>query len=112
MFRTQPGPGLLSNGIEMQPTSIIRVNEGHEAHQLSSGLAAFAAMSLPIEAIVSAGATIAGCDLTPPLHMLSVTPPLAAMAKLQRLHAAAGHLAEDTPEIIANPEAVRGLERR
>ncbi|MBV8229648.1 MAG: helix-turn-helix transcriptional regulator [Planctomycetaceae bacterium] len=33
------------------------------------------------------------------------------MAKLQRLHAAAGRLAEDAPEIIAHPEASRGLEQ-
>ena len=33
------------------------------------------------------------------------------MAKLQRLHAAAGRLAEDAPEIIAHPEAARGLEQ-
>ena len=33
------------------------------------------------------------------------------MAKLQRLHAAAGHLAEEAPEIIANPDAARGLEQ-
>jgi AraC-like DNA-binding protein len=33
------------------------------------------------------------------------------MAKLQRLHAAAGQLAEDGPEFIANPEAARGLEQ-
>jgi transcriptional regulator GlxA family with amidase domain len=32
------------------------------------------------------------------------------MAKFQRLHAAAGHLAEHTPEVIARPEAARGLE--
>jgi len=33
------------------------------------------------------------------------------MAKLQRLHAAAGHLAEEAPEIIVNPDAARGLEQ-
>jgi transcriptional regulator GlxA family with amidase domain len=33
------------------------------------------------------------------------------MARLQRLHAAAGHLAEEAPEIIANPDAARGLEQ-
>ena len=33
------------------------------------------------------------------------------MARLQRLHAAAGRLAEDAPEIIAHPEAARGLEQ-
>src|ERR1700730_13928885 len=33
------------------------------------------------------------------------------MATLQRLHAAAGHLAQEAPEIIVNPDAARGLEQ-
>lgn len=33
------------------------------------------------------------------------------MAKLQQLHAAAGRLAEYAPEVIAHPEAARGLEQ-
>jgi AraC-like DNA-binding protein len=33
------------------------------------------------------------------------------MARLQRLHAAAGYLAEYAPEIITNPDAARGLEQ-
>lgn len=33
------------------------------------------------------------------------------VAKLQRLHAAAGQLAEDAPAVIAHPEAARGLEQ-
>jgi AraC-like DNA-binding protein len=33
------------------------------------------------------------------------------MAKLQRLHAAAGHLAETAPEIISNPDAAYALEQ-
>ncbi len=47
----------------------------------------------------------------PPRDALIVTPQPDAMAKLQRLHAAAGHLAETAPEIIAHPEAARGLEQ-
>jgi AraC-like DNA-binding protein len=54
---------------------------------------------------------MAGCDLTPPRQTLTVIPPPSATANLQRLHAAAGHLAENTPEIIANPDAARGLEQ-
>ncbi len=61
--------------------------------------------------MVSVGAAVAGCDLAPPRNALSLTPPPLAMAKLQRLHAAAGRLAEDAPEIIANPEVARGLEQ-
>jgi len=40
-----------------------------------------------------------------------ITPLPTAMARLQRLHAAAGDLAETAPEILANPEAARGLEQ-
>lgn len=60
---------------------------------------------------VSVGAAIAGCDLTPARDMLLAAAPPAAMARLQRLHAAAGQLAEEAPEIIADPEAACGLEQ-
>ena len=33
------------------------------------------------------------------------------LTKLRRLHAAAGRLAEEAPEVLANPEAARGLEQ-
>jgi AraC-like DNA-binding protein len=68
-------------------------------------------MSLPVEDMVSLGTAIAGCDLTPPKDPLTVTPPSGALARLLRLHAATGHLAEEAPEIIANPDAARGLEQ-
>src|SRR5271165_2141304 len=89
-FRTEPGPSLLWSGVEMQPTNIIRHSEGKSSFQHSSGSACWGAMSLPVEDMVSVGA---------------------AMAKLQRLHAAAGQLAEDAPAVIAHPEAARGLEQ-
>ena len=54
---------------------------------------------------------MAGCDLTPPRDTMRVTPPPEVMTRLQRLHAAATHLAETAPEIIANPDAARGLEQ-
>jgi AraC-like DNA-binding protein len=110
-FRTQPGPSLLWSGVELQPTSITRHSEGESSHQLTSGSACFGAMSLPVEKMVSVGAVIAGCDLSPPRDQLLVTAQPAAMAKLLRLHAAAGRLAEEAPEILANPNAARGLEQ-
>jgi AraC-like DNA-binding protein len=50
-------------------------------------------------------------QLTPPKQALTITPAPSAMAKLQRLHAAVGLLAEEAPEITAHPEAARGLEQ-
>jgi hypothetical protein len=49
--------------------------------------------------------------LTPARDTTLITPPPAAMSRLQRLHATAGRLAEETPEIIDNPDAARGLEQ-
>jgi AraC-like DNA-binding protein len=50
-------------------------------------------------------------DLTPPLDATLVNSPPGALARLRRVHAAAGRLAEDAPEIIANPDAARRLEQ-
>jgi AraC-like DNA-binding protein len=110
-FCTEPGPSLLWDGVEMQPNCIIRHGEGESAFQRSVGPASFASMSLPIALMVSAGATIRGCNLTPPRDMLAVMPSPAAMARLQRLHAAVSTLAEDAPDILTNPEAARGAEQ-
>ena len=110
-FRTQSGPSLLWGGAELQPSNIVRHIEGENAFQRSSGSAGWAAMSLPVEEMASVGSAIAGCDLTPPKDALIVTPSPFSMAKLQRLHAAAGQLAEDAPAVIAHPEAARGLEQ-
>ena len=110
-FRTAAGPSQLSGGAEMQPTDLARLPEGVSSFLHSSGSASWGAMSLPMEDMDSVGLAMAGCDLTAPRDRLIVTPPAAAMAKLQRLHAAAGRLAEEALEIITQPEAARGLEQ-
>jgi len=51
------------------------------------------------------------CPIKSQLIQLTITPLLGAIARLQRLHAAAEHSAENAPEIIANPDAARGLEQ-
>jgi AraC-like DNA-binding protein len=57
------------------------------------------------------GAAIAGRDLWATRDSLILTPTPSAMTKVQRLHAAAAHLAETAPELIADPNAARGLEQ-
>jgi AraC-like DNA-binding protein len=110
-FGTHPGPILLWGGAEMQPTKIMRHSESEDAFQQSSGCTDFGSMSLSTGELVYVGETIGGCDLQPPRDRKIVTPPPSAIARLQRLHAAAGLLAEDAPAIIAHPEAARGLEQ-
>jgi AraC-like DNA-binding protein len=110
-FRTQPGPCLLSSGVEMQTTNIMRYSEGQSYYRQSSGFACYGSMSLPVADTVAVGTAMAGLDLAPPKDALIVAPSPSAMAKLQRLHAAAAQLAEDAPAVIAHPEAARGLEQ-
>lgn len=110
-FHTQPGPSLLRGGIEVSSNSIARLGKDHNYFQRSSGSTHWGSMSLPVADMHAAGAAITGYELTPLSHELIVTPPPAAMAKLQRLHAEAGDLAERAPEIIANAEVARGLEQ-
>ena len=110
-FRARPGPSLFQAGVELDESAILRHGQAQECYQRSSGSASFATMSLPIEDIASLGGAMSGLDLTMPRDAMSIRPAPAAMAKLQRLHAAAGDLAENAPEIITNPDAARGLEQ-
>jgi AraC-like DNA-binding protein len=110
-FRTEPGPSLLSSGVEMRPTNIVRYSEGQNYYRRSSGFAAYGGMSLPVAEMAAFGEALAGIDLTPPRDAMLIAPLPAAMARLQRLHAAAGDLAETAPEILANPDTARGLEQ-
>jgi AraC-like DNA-binding protein len=110
-FATQPGPGLIRSGVEMRSNRLARIGKDHSYFQRSADALSWAGMSLPVEVMCSVGAAIAGCDLAPPPQDLIVAPRASAIAKLQRLHAAAGDLAERAPEIIANAQAARGLEQ-
>lgn len=110
-FKIGIGPGLMWSGSELDSTNIVRHVEGEEAFQRASGPANWGAMSLPVADMVAIGAAVAGLDLTPPTAPLTLTPSLTASARLQRLHEAAGTLAEDASSIIAQPAAARGLEQ-
>jgi len=109
-FRTQPGPSLLWGGAEMLPNNLVRDGVG-SIFQRSSGPVSWVAMSLPVADMVTAGAAMAGIDLTPPKDPVMLTPSPSAIAKLQGLSAAAGQLAKYGSEIIAYPEAAHGLEQ-
>jgi AraC-like DNA-binding protein len=109
-FRTQPGPTVIRNGVELSVTSIARLRLGLSYYQHTSGPTSHAGISLPLDEIVALGGAVGGCDLTPPDDDLTVTPSPDAMAKLQRLCVAAGELAEDAPVVLEHPEAARGLE--
>jgi AraC-like DNA-binding protein len=110
-FRTKPGPSLLQGGIEIRRSAVLRFDRVQECYHRSSGSAEFGTMSLPTQDLASIGEVMSGVDLTTPCDAMSIPSAPAIMGRLQRLHAAAGDLADNAPEIIANPDAARGLEQ-
>jgi AraC-like DNA-binding protein len=110
-FRTEPGPDLFWGGQQMLPTSILLLNEGSCSFQRSAGSASWGAISLPVEMMGGALATLAARDLSLPRDAVTVVPPPEAMVRLQRLHASCGVLAEKAPDLLINPEAARGIEQ-
>jgi AraC-like DNA-binding protein len=111
VFRTEPGPDLFWSGLQMLPTRIVRLNDGSSSFQRSAGSASWGSISLPPELMDDCLAVLAGRCLASPRDPVSLGPPPDAMARLQRLHAACDTLAERAPELLANPEAVRGIEQ-
>jgi AraC-like DNA-binding protein len=110
-FWTRPGQNQLWRGVETRPNNIVRHSEGEDFYRRSSAASYRASVSLPIEEAAITASEAIGYDLAPPRDAMLITPPPAKIARLQRLHAAAGRLAEEAPEIIANPDAARGLEQ-
>jgi AraC-like DNA-binding protein len=95
----------------MSESNLIRRIVAQEYFQQSAGRARFGSISLPVDVMAAVGAAIVGCDLTPPINTVLVEPQPAALARLKRLHAAAGELAEDAPVVLAQSDAARGLEQ-
>jgi AraC-like DNA-binding protein len=110
-FWTQPGASISWDGLNHGPTEIVRQRIGSSSFQRTTGPTWGGSMSLPLECLDSISALIAGSDVAPPRDTLVALASAGALEKLRRLHAAAGHLAETAPEVIANPDAARGLEQ-
>ena len=108
-YYTRSGPGVL-DGVEMSPGSITRFGPGQSYNQRFVGPTSAHSVSLPLGEM-EALSVVAGHDVMPGKDHLIVTPSPNALARLHRLHVAAGHLAENVPDILEYPEAARGLEQ-
>jgi AraC-like DNA-binding protein len=110
-FGTKPVPSLVRDATELNESSISWLRPGHSYYQSSSGPVTYGTMSLSLEDLTILGSAIVGRELKIPDSAVVVTPSPVAMARLQRLHAAAAILAEDAPAMLAHPDASRGLEQ-
>jgi AraC-like DNA-binding protein len=111
LFATAPGqPAMQINGIEVADDQIVRGGLGREWYLRSSAPCRWGAMSLPPEDLAAASEAIIGRELVPATFVYSLAPP-APLLRLRKLHEAADHLANTTPDILANPEVARAMEQ-
>ena len=101
----------MRNGMELGTDRISWLRPGQNYYQHSTGPPSYATMSLPLDYLAAIGPAILGRELTVPTEAWTIVPSPDAMARLQRLHMAATTLAEDAPQILAHPQASRGLEQ-
>jgi AraC-like DNA-binding protein len=110
-FQTAPGPSQMRNGLESGLGIVQRTCPGQSYYEQSSSPASIASISLSVEEMAEIGPAVLGRTYTPQKNTCAIRPPPEAMGRLLRLHEAAGTLAEDAPDVLADPDAVRGLEQ-
>ena len=110
-FHGGMGADLFYNGTILTPNSIAYLRRRESFFQRSDGPVVWGCMSLPEDVILSAVPVVAGCDPTAQRTKMVLATAPGEIAKLRRLHAAVGLLAEKAPEVIEQPEAARGLEQ-
>jgi AraC-like DNA-binding protein len=110
-FHTEPEQSLIRDGIKLASDSLVRLGRPQSHFQRFAASVHWGSISLPQEDIPSVSEAVLGFDITPPDNDQIITPPPGTMTNLQRLHAAAGLLAKQAPELLKIPEMARGMEQ-
>jgi len=111
VFFGGPDTHITINGITPSITDLVLQPGGLSYSHVSDGPAEWGSLSLPMAEAQELCGLLACHDLKrAPSGPTVIAAPI-ALARLQRVHAAATRLAETAPEVIANPEAARGLEQ-
>jgi len=108
-FSACPGPSMRCQGVVLGPDDLALFSAAQPAWHAISGPSQFAIISLPEDILTKLGVALVGQPLIPPDTMTAQVPPR-WMERLRSMHATAIHLAERSPELIADPDAIRGLE--
>src|SRR3954468_3541607 len=110
-FLTEAGPDVIRRGTAVNTTDVVvKLAPGDTLDHVLTGRGSYGTMSLPVEDVEALGVVMLGRDLTNP-ELLFIKPAPEIVNRVQRLHAAARHLAEYAPAVLTHPEATRSLEQ-
>ena len=110
-FLVHPGTDVLVRGVSQPPCSVIRNAQGQAFYERTSGPTDWAALSIPTSEFVAAGSALAGRDLSARRDAQVVMPAQGNMANLLRAQTAVSNLAENSPQLLTNPEVARALKQ-
>ena len=99
------------NAVEMHVGDIVFHGRGERFHQRTSGPTRWGWILLPPEHLTDYGRALSGSNILLPATGRLLRAPARATARLMRLHAQAGRLAERRADMIAQPEVARALEQ-
>jgi len=104
-------PAPIWGGVEMRVSEMMTIGPGQRVHARSDGPSQWGAIRLPIEEFIQyENALRGGAFIIPPIARWQ--PPRAALRQLRHLHRAAIRTAEARSGLLADREAVHGLEQQ
>ena len=98
-------------GLAVQGDVIVVKAPAVPFHIRSAGACQWGSVSLAQQDLAAAGRGILGHELTLPAFAARLRPTGPLLLRLRKLHQAAGHLAKDTPDILAKHEVARAMEQ-
>jgi AraC-like DNA-binding protein len=99
------------SGVKLRSRDIVFHSLGERAHFQTKRASQWGLLSLPPRQLAAYSLALTDMEIHPPPFGRILRAPAAEAAHLRRLHSKACKLAETKPEIIAHPEAARGLEQ-
>ncbi len=108
-LHSEPPP--IWNGVELQAGDIVFHSRGERFHQCATGPSGWGWISLSPEYLAGYGRALTGEDLLVPTAGQVLRPPGRLTARLMRLHAKIGGLAETKAEMLAHAEVARAIEQ-
>jgi len=99
------------SGMEVSRSDLVCYSPGAEHHLRTPAGCHWLTMSLQTTALAEVGRVLSGCDVTAPAVTQVTRVPTQLMSRLRALHDVAARLAQDAPDILANPEVAKALEQ-
>jgi AraC-like DNA-binding protein len=97
-------------GASLRRGHVVLHSRGERLHQRMSGPTDWGLLSLESKCLIDAGRALTGMELVAPIAGRILKPARRDIAHLLRLHTAAARFAEKQPNLILDPDVIRGME--